>query len=184
MTDENGCTEVIHQFNPLLHKPKYTVGVFSSEGDEIAYQLYNTTFAQYLTATAGRKFDPPIQFDMFPVTLTEAMDLSKEEKIDFTYASSAVSSCMALERNAQPLVTVINRRSSRGHDYDLDVYGGVIFTLKDNDRVNSMDDLKDKIIGAGGITMMGGGQVRSSLISAFPTACVQEHDETKPVLTL
>lgn len=32
--------------------------------------------------------------------------------------------------------------------------------VADNDQVNGIEDFKDKVIGAGGITMMGGGQVR------------------------
>ena len=49
----------------------------------------------------------------------------------------------------------INRREARGHVYELDKYGGVMFTLASNDRVNTIEDFKDKTIGAGGITMMG-----------------------------
>lgn len=160
MQDANNCTQVIHRFDPLIHKRKYVVGVFNSEGVDLAFRQYNTTFAQYLTATAGQKFNPPIEFDMIPLILTEFMDMAEKEDVDFTFASSAVSSCMATEHKAQPLVTIINRRICRGREYDLDLYGGVMFTLANRDDINSMRDFKDKTIGAGGITMMGGGQVR------------------------
>lgn len=157
---DNNCTEVIYHFNALIHKPKYIIGVFDDQGDEHAMkQQYNMTFDRYLTATAGRKFDHPIDFDIIPVTLTQLLDLAKEEKVDFTFATAAASSCMQLERKAQALATVVNRRNCRGRDYDLDVYGGVMFTLASNTEVNSLQDLKDKVIGAGGITMMGGGLV-------------------------
>lgn len=151
ITEDEGCTKLIRNFNPLRHKNKYRVGVFNSDGgDAVTFQYYNLTFSQYLTATAGQAFDPPIQFDMVPVTLTDLMEGAVSENIDFMFASSAVSSCMATEHEVQPLVTIINRRETRGHAFDLDLYGGVIFTLAGNDRVNTIEDIKDKVIGSGG----------------------------------
>ena len=156
--NQDGCTTLIHKFNPLIHKPKYTVGVYSTEGEEQVFRVYGQTFAQYLTATAGLRFDPPVQFDLFPVSLTELAQKGEREKVDFMFGSAAVSSCMCAEQSAEPLVTIIHRRQARGHTYELDVYGGVIFTLANNTRVNTVEDLKDKTIGAGAITSMGGGQ--------------------------
>lgn len=155
---DSQCAEIVYNFNGLVHKPVYKVGVFSSEGDDAAFQLYNLTFSQYLTATVGQRFDPSIRFEMIPVTFSSLMSMTEMESVDFMYASSAVSSCMATEHQVQPLVTVINEREARGYKYDLDQYGGVIFTLADNTRVNKLEDLRGKTVGAGGITMMGGGQ--------------------------
>ena len=80
------------------------------------------------------------------------MNKAAAEEVDFFFSSSAVQSCMATEHQAQALVTIINRREARGHTYELDKYGGVMFTLAGNDRVNTIQDLKDKTIGAGDIT--------------------------------
>lgn len=154
------CPTIIHDFNPNIHKEKYTVGVFSSEGEEVVYELYGTVFAEYLTATAGKRFNPPVEFDLIPVTLTTLINLSNDEKVDFFFSSSAIMSCMASEKQAQALVTIVNRRSSRGHEYDLDMYGGVMFTLATNKEVNTMEDFTDRTIGAGGITAMGAGQTQ------------------------
>jgi ABC-type phosphate/phosphonate transport system substrate-binding protein len=41
------------------------------------------------------------------------------------------------------------------------VYGGVIFALANNTKVNTIYDLKDKIIGAGSPSVLAGGQVES-----------------------
>jgi len=158
--DENGCTELIHEFDPLIHKPKYTIGVYANEGEDKVFEKYNLTFAEYLTETAGRKFNPPIEFGIVPVNLTALMALADEDKADFFFATSAVASCMATEYQSQLLVTITARRETRGRSYDLDQYGGVIFTLADNERVNGIADLKDSIIGAGGVTMLGGGQTQ------------------------
>lgn len=153
VNDTNGCTTIIHNFDPLVHKPRYTVGIYSSESDEVVYRMYNVTYAQYLTATAGRRFDPPIEFDIVPVNLDTLSKKALKEEVDFFFSSSAVFSCMASEQGAQALTTIINRREARGHVYDLDMYGGVIFTLATNNRVNTLADLKGVTIGAGGITV-------------------------------
>lgn len=163
VTDENGCTTTLHTFNPLKHKPTYRFGVYNAEGDELTIQMYNLTFAEYLTETAGRKFDPPIQFEMVPVSMAELMNMAETEEVDFMFASSAVSSCMATEYEVQPLVTIINRRSSRGHLYELDQYGGVIFTLAGNDEVNVLEDIKDRTVGSGGSKLDGGSCLHVSM---------------------
>lgn len=123
----------------------------------MAFDFYNLTFSKYLAVTAGAQFDPPLAFDMVAGSMSELMGM---EDLDFTFASSAVSSCMMTEKGAQPLVTVVMRRGAQGHEYDLDLYGGVIFTKANNHEVNSMQDLKDRTIGAGYITAMGGGQTQ------------------------
>ena len=88
--DMNGCTKVVHDFNPLLHKPKYRVGVYASEGDEVAHAMYDAVFQDYLTETAGKRFDPPLDFEVVPVSLTELLELAENEQVDFLFTSSAV----------------------------------------------------------------------------------------------
>jgi ABC-type amino acid transport substrate-binding protein len=44
--------------------------------------------------------------------------------------------------------------------FNLDVYGGAIATRVDNDEINTLADLKDKIIGAGAIIDLMGGQMQ------------------------
>lgn len=78
------------------------------------------------------------------------MDKAEDEEVDFYFSSSAVQSCMATEYDSQALVTIVNRREARGHTYELDKYGGVMFTLASNEQINTIEDLKDKTIGAGG----------------------------------
>ena len=184
----NGCPTLVHTFNPIIHKPKYVVGVYSSEGDQVVFDLYGTVFKDYLTATAGQKFDPPIEFDLVPVTLTTLMNMADDKTVDFFFSSSAIMSCMATEQKSQPLVTIVNRRESRGHSYDLDLYGGVMFTLASNKDINSVEDFKGKTIGAGGITAMGGGQtqfyemVRAGLsYVADPKQVIFTNDELQTV---
>jgi ABC-type phosphate/phosphonate transport system substrate-binding protein len=82
------------------------------------------------------------------------------DQLDFLYANPGVYSCIGTEVGATALVTVIKHLDVRGRGYDLDVYGGVIAVRHDNDEVNTITDLKDKIIGAGAIIDLMGGQMQ------------------------
>ena len=65
-----------------------------------------------------------------------------------------------MHTGAQPLATIVSRLEVRGHAYDLDVFGGVMFARADNDGVSAITDLKDKIIGAGAISMIMAAQLQ------------------------
>lgn len=58
-------------------------------------------------------------------------------------------SCIGVERGAQPLVTLITRLFVRNRIQDLDVFAGVIFTRADNEEIQTLQDLQDKVIAAG-----------------------------------
>lgn len=60
--------------------------LFSLGFDE-AYLEYNQTFSEYLTVTAGQRFDPPIGFEMVPVNIQGLFDSVQEESIDFIYSN-------------------------------------------------------------------------------------------------
>ena len=62
------CTSGFREFNPSLHKKTYYIGLHAPGGVEVALREYNLTFDDYLTATAGQRFDPPIEFKIKPTT--------------------------------------------------------------------------------------------------------------------
>ena len=61
---------------------------------------------------------------------------------------------------ATALVTAVKRKKVRDKVFDLDVYGGVIAVRADNQEIFSIYDLKDKIIAAGAIIDLMGGQMQ------------------------
>lgn len=148
-------------FDPNRHKQTYRIAIQHFRGAEYALKDYNLTFQQYLTATAGQRFDPPIEFELVPVTFNELFDKVEVEKsVDLIYANPGSYSCIGVEVGAQPLVTKVSKVEVRGLTYDLDVFGGVIFARADRLDIHSILDLKDKIIGAGAITDIKGGQAQ------------------------
>jgi ABC-type phosphate/phosphonate transport system substrate-binding protein len=117
-------------------------------------------FADYLTQTAGTLFDPPIQFKVEPKDYDGVFKATMDEDIDFLYSNPGVYSCIGTQFGATALATIVRRVSIRGQSKDLDVYGGVIAVRSDNDQVNTILDLKDKVIGAGSILDLMGGQMQ------------------------
>ncbi|CAB9522115.1 activated protein kinase catalytic subunit alpha-1 [Seminavis robusta] len=156
-TSNLNCTSGVNKFNPLVHKKKYTVAVHAIRGVDTAMNLYNFTMVEYLTRTAGQRFDPPIAFELVTTEMMDLYEMIEGQDVDFIYSNPGTYSCVGVEYGMQPLATVTSRQTVRGHTFDLDVFGGVIFTREDRDDINVIHDLKDKIIGAGGIARINAG---------------------------
>ena len=77
-----GCNLGKRPLDPLQHKRKYRLGVHAIRGEEAAYKEYNQVFSDYLTATAGQRFDPPIEFEMVPVSFQGLFDAVAKEEIE------------------------------------------------------------------------------------------------------
>ena len=84
-------------FDPVIHKPVYRVGVHAIRGVEAAFEEYNKTFGEYLTATAGQRFDPPIAFEVVPVDFRSLFDKVTAKELDFFYANPGIYSCVGVE---------------------------------------------------------------------------------------
>ena len=158
--ENDGCHSSKYPFDEYRHKEKYRVGVHAIRGFDAALQEYNITFSQYLTETAGKRFDPPVEFEMVPITFEQMNDLIDRDEMDFFYANPSIYTCIGIESSASPVVTIISKLEVRGHTYDLDVFGGVMFTRADNDEINTIADFQDKIIGAGSIAQIMAGQMQ------------------------
>lgn len=154
------CTSGLRPFNPRQHKSTYKVAVDAIRGLDEARDAYNEIFQHYLTETAGRRFDPPIQFEMIPVNSWDLMNGAEAEEVDFFFANPGLFTCVGINAGAQPLVTATSRVKVRGHTFDLDVFGGVIATREDRDDIDTIYDLKGKIIGAQSIAVLNGGQTQ------------------------
>lgn len=146
--------------DPFNHKSLYTVGVHSVRGLDVTLYETNKIYAEYLTQTAGKKFDPPIEFRVVPYYFGDLFSAIENGEVDFVYSNPGVFSCIGVEFGATALATVVKALTTHGRTYDLDVYGGVIAARRDNDQINTITDLKDKIIGAGSIVDLMGGQMQ------------------------
>lgn len=124
LCDTSSASEIkaIHEFDVAANKgsTKFRVGVNAIRGFEAAIKEYSLVFEDYLTKTAGKKFDPPLEFEMIPMGFEDLL----RGDMDFFLANPGVFSCLGVERDASALATVIARLDVRGRVHDLDVFAG------------------------------------------------------------
>lgn len=146
--------------SPDNRKTRYVVGVLAHRGVDSAVAEFNRTFGEYLTVTAGRRFDPPLTFTMKPLNYTQIFTESEKGSIDFIYVNPSAFSCIESEYESHSLVSQISRRNVGGITYHLKRFGGVIAVRSNNTSINTIKDLKNKIIGAASISGLGSGQMQ------------------------
>ena len=145
-------------FSQERHKKQiYRVGVLAIRGFQEAYNEFNATFMDYLSATAGQRFDPPIQFELVPLDFNLLYTDTEQGLVDFIYANPSAFSCIESEYTASSLVSQVSRRKISGKVYNLKKFGGVIMARADNDQVNHIHDLKGKVVAAASISGLGSG---------------------------
>ncbi|KAG7367635.1 adenylate and guanylate cyclase catalytic domain containing protein [Nitzschia inconspicua] len=156
---ESCFQEELIPFDKYIHKPVYKIGIHSMQ--EInETQRQHERFGEYLTETAGRRFDPPIKFEIVSFYFDTLIGAINNKQVDFFYSNPGVYSCVGAETGASALVTSVKHIEVRNQVFDLDVYAGVIATRADNEDIKTIADLKDKIIGAGAIVDLMGGQMQ------------------------
>lgn len=118
------CREEAHPFDPFIHKSSYVIGVHAVRGLDEALAETNMTFGEYLTATAGRRFDPPIEFEVRAKWVEEIFEATETEELDFLYSNPGVYSCVGTELGATALTTAVKRSTVRDKTFELDVSAG------------------------------------------------------------
>lgn len=79
---------------PPGHQLVYRVGVLGIRGPEAAWAEFNTTFGDYLTATAGQRFDPPLKFEMKPLDFLSLFTDTQAGLVDLIYVNPSAFSCI------------------------------------------------------------------------------------------
>lgn len=79
---------------PEGHQTVFRVGVLGIRGPEAAWNEFNTTFGEYLTATAGQQFDPPIRFEMKPLNFLSLFSDTEAGLVDLIYVNPSAFSCI------------------------------------------------------------------------------------------
>lgn len=110
---------------------------------------FKSTFVDYLNREVGNKTSPRITFETNSESFDTVFESAEKGKFDFVFTFPNMAGCLEAEFHAVPLVTLRNLRG--GHE--LNRYGGVIFTKKSRTDINSVQDLKGKIITATNILL-------------------------------
>ena len=141
----------------------YQVGVLAIRGFDAAYAEFNATFSTYLTLTAGRAFSPPIAFQLRPlnfISLFGDVQIQPLPAVDFIYVNPSAYACIESEFSAHSLVSQISKRKVGGNTYDLTKFGGVIAVRSDRTDIQTLQDIRGKIVAAASISGLGSGQMQ------------------------
>eukprot|EP00730_Choanoeca_flexa_P009277 TRINITY_DN12619_c0_g1_i8.p1 TRINITY_DN12619_c0_g1~~TRINITY_DN12619_c0_g1_i8.p1 ORF type:complete len:2027 (+),score=485.44 TRINITY_DN12619_c0_g1_i8:425-6505(+) len=150
--NNNGTCELIRQYS--ARKTSYTIGALTAVGKDAFMALYSSTFESYLSDVVGQKFDPPITFNLRPLTSLEIFPAMKHSEIDFLFTDPSQFQCFSIQYGLRPLVTI--ERLQGG--VPTGSFGGTIVARVNDTRINNLDDLKHMIVGANSLFSLGGGQ--------------------------
>ena len=167
----DGQAQCVRPFLDQTQKQVYRVGVLAIRGRENAYKEFNKTFSDYLTATVGSRFDPPIAFELKPLNFVTLFSDVEEKMVDFIYVNPSAFSCIESEHGANTLVTQISKRrvavGGENKVFHLTKFGGVIIARADNANVNSIRDIKGKSVACASISGLGSGQMQVSMHTCY-----------------
>ncbi|CAM9117981.1 unnamed protein product, partial [Chrysoparadoxa australica] len=111
-------------------------------GADTFHTDWDSTFGDYLNNTAGVDLD--VSFEVVALEFEDVVQAYDEQAIDFLFANPGMISCAQAAVGARPILALRNIR--RG--YELNEFGGLIFTRADRDDISSIDDLAGKKIEA------------------------------------
>eukprot|EP00980_Cylindrotheca_fusiformis_P016238 scaffold4825_cov132-Cylindrotheca_fusiformis.AAC.15 len=184
---ELNCETGYREFDDLTQKRTYYVGIHAPAGIDKAYREFNLTFDKYLNEVVGKRWEPPIEFKIKVADEPLRDWIDRGEEVDFMYTETGIFSCIGIEIGAQPLGTTVARLNARGRDNSLDVFAGkspsgsaaqsphpvrssdpfstfllkgTMLVLKTNRDIDSVEDLKDKVIGAQAYSDFAGAQAQ------------------------
>jgi serine/threonine protein kinase len=161
------------------HRQVYRVGVLATRGLNAAFEEFNTTFHDYLTATAGARFDPPIRFEM---NLLDIL-LTNVQEFDFIYTNPFIFSCAESEIGAQSLVSQVTRHEIQttgifdSTQYGLTKYGGVIFT-RANSSFETINEIRGEIVACTSIWGLGSGQMQFRVLHEAGLSSINDPRQT------
>jgi two-component system sensor histidine kinase TtrS len=119
---------------------------------------WEPTYATYLNETVGKALN--ISFEAVPMNFAETFDLVGSKAIDFIYTNPSAFSCVESEYGVAPIVSLRNFRKG----FTLNQFGGTIFTRSNRTDINTIHDLRDKIVEAVSITGLGACQMQWRLM--------------------
>ncbi len=128
----------------LGYSQEYKIGVLANRGAMQAFNEWKAT-ADYLSNKTGKNFSiVPLEYDQVP-------QWTKEKKIDFVLANSAMYAELNKAYGVQAIATQINQYNDR----HLDKFGSVILVRKDS-PVEKLSDLKGKSFACASRSAFGG----------------------------
>jgi len=125
------------------------IGILAKDGPVKAIKMWKST-ADFLTANIQGT-----SFEIVPLGFEDVYPAIEAEKVDFFLVNSSMFITNKVKYGATAVATMVNSRKGQ----PLESFGGVIFTVADNNEINSLADLKGKTFMAVDKTSFGGWQM-------------------------
>jgi hypothetical protein len=88
---ESAKSALSSQINPIV------VGGVPLGSSSSFVLSWKPTFEKYLFDTVGLKYDPPLNFSLIPLTLSNSFQMIDEGKVHFIYSNPSLYSCLETE---------------------------------------------------------------------------------------
>ena len=125
------------------------IGVLSHRGDEVTLDMWGPT-ADYLSS-----FIPGYHFSIQPLKFNEVNSVVEASQVDFVLVNPGIYVNLEVKYRVSRIATLYNRR----HNIPYKIFGGVIFTRKDQTGINTLEDLRGRSFMAVDPTSLGGFQM-------------------------
>ncbi|WP_325807590.1 PhnD/SsuA/transferrin family substrate-binding protein [Cocleimonas sp. KMM 6892] len=129
--------------------PFIKIGVLSHRGDTFTLNSWGPT-ARYLTNKL-----PDYDFEIIPLDFDEVDSAVKNDEVDFILVNPGIYVNLEYKYRVSRLGTMYNLRGDDAYK----VFGGVIFTRKDREDIQTLEDLHGKSFMAVDATSLGGFQM-------------------------
>ncbi len=127
-------------------EPFIKIGVLSHRGDDFTLNAWNPT-AKYLTSQL-----PEYDFEIVPLDFDEVNEAVSKNEVDFILVNPGIYVNLEYSYRVSRLATMLNLRGVEGYKE----FGGVIFTRKDREEIQVIEDLRGKSFMAVDATSLGG----------------------------
>lgn len=121
---------------PLTAKEKIKIGVLITQGEEDFSDKAKKT-----VLFLNKEF-PKDSFELKQISFFNLIDEVKKKSIDIVICNPSNYVLLKEKYNAKALATIENYYNNNAYD----AYGRVIFTRKENQFINKLSDLKDKVL--------------------------------------
>ncbi|WP_260292363.1 PhnD/SsuA/transferrin family substrate-binding protein [Sedimenticola hydrogenitrophicus] len=125
------------------------VGVLSHRGNQATYDAWSPT-AIYLSRVI-----PDYTFEIVPLDFSDVDPAVKFGQVDFILTNPGMYVNLEVRHRISRIATLNNLAGGTAKN----VFGGVIFTRRDRDDINTLDDLKGKSLMAVDVYSLGGFQM-------------------------
>lgn len=114
---------------------------------------WRPTFEQFLQDTVGQTFSPPLVFQLVPLTQKSVFKAVEKGTVDFLFVNPSLASCLEAEFRTETVATLRNLVVGEETSH----FAGVMFTRADNEQVNTIADMRGKVLEASSISIPGAG---------------------------